>query len=122
VVLTRSGYETAREDGRGLNAFDGNPNTFWVSEWSRRTAKLPHEIQIDLGALYELTHFRYLPIPDDNPFGAYGRIKDYAFYVSRDGKAWGEPVATGTFPNSAAEQEVAFNPSVTGQFIRGGLK
>jgi lysophospholipase L1-like esterase len=107
--------ELIGEDGRGINAFDGNPDTFWVSEWSQRTAQLPHEIQINLGTAYELTRFRYLPTGDDNP---YGRIKDYAFYISSDGQSWGNPVATGTFPNTAAEQEVAFNQPVTGQFIR----
>ena len=107
--------ERQQEDGRGGNAFDGDPGTFWVSEWSRRTAQLPHEIQIDLGAAYKLARFRYLPTGDDNP---YGRIKDYAFYVSNNTNSWGNPVATGTFPNTAAEQEVVFNRPVTGQFIR----
>jgi len=25
--------ETIKEDGRGVNAIDGNPNTYWHTEW-----------------------------------------------------------------------------------------
>ena len=46
---------------------------------------MPHAITINLGRLYDLTAFRYLPRQDGS---ACGWIKDYAFYVSADGVNW----------------------------------
>jgi hypothetical protein len=56
----------------------------------------PHEIQIDMGASQPVAGIRYLPavIINDN-----GMIKDYAFYVSQNGKNWGKPVAAGVLVN-----------------------
>lgn len=41
-----------------------------------------------------LTGFSYVPQQ-----GADGYIENYAIYVSRDGKNWGNPVVTGRFGN-----------------------
>jgi endo-alpha-N-acetylgalactosaminidase len=46
-----------------------------------------------------------------------GRIARYEVYVSSDPAVWGSPVATGTFPNTAADQTVAFTPKV-GRYLR----
>ena len=107
--------ELVGENGRGVNAFDGNARTFWHTQWKNNSPKHPHEIQIDLGTTYELESFIYLPRQDGS---ANGRIKDYAFYVSNDPKNWGNAVASGTFANSATEKTVKLNTPATGQFIR----
>jgi hypothetical protein len=65
----------------------------------------PHEIRIDLGGSYAVSGFRYLPRQDNDDNG---RIRTYEFYVSTDGNNWGSPVATGSFPDNSAEQEVRF--------------
>jgi hypothetical protein len=96
-----------------VNSFDGNVNTLWHTEWTV-PSPLPHEIQINMGQLYNLQAFRYLPRQDG---GVNGRIGQYEFYVSTDGTNWGTAVATGTFANSATEKEVSF-VSKTGQYIR----
>lgn len=107
--------ETVGENGYALNAFDGNPNTFWHSQWYNSTAPLPHEIQLDLGTTRSLNGFRYLPRQDG---GVNGRIANYEFYVSMDGTTWGSPVATGTWTYSNAnEKVVSFSPK-TGRYIR----
>jgi len=107
--------ELVAEDGAAVNAFDGNINTFWHTQWrGDPDPPHPHEIQIDPGAYYNIDGFRYLPRQDG---GVNGRIDQYEFYVSTDGVDWGSPVATGTFANNAAEKEVLFAP-VTGQFVR----
>jgi lysophospholipase L1-like esterase len=95
------------------NAFDGNPNSIWVTRWFSASPPPPHEIQINLGAVYAVSGFRYLPRQD----APQGRIAQYQFFVSMDGTNWGTAVASGTFPNSAAEREVLF-AAKTGQFIR----
>lgn len=100
--------ETVGEDGRAINAFDGNNNTFWHTEWYSSNPPHPHEIQIDLGAIYELDSFSYLPRQDgdDN-----GHIINYEFYVSSDGINWGSSVASGSFTSSLTLKTVTFQSS-----------
>jgi lysophospholipase L1-like esterase len=107
--------ELVGEDGAAINAFDGDPATKWHTQWAgiNPDPSVPHEIQINLGSVYDISGFRYLPRQD----GINGRIGQYAFYVSTDGTDWGSPVATGTFSNDDLEQENNFLP-VLGQFIR----
>ncbi len=109
--------ETQAENGAAYNAFDGNPNTIWSTQWYGSTAPLPHEIQIDMGTTKNLTGFRYLPRQDG---GANGRIGAFEFYVSTDGTNWGPPVSTGTFNeylSPLAEKVVSFPPKL-GRYIR----
>ena len=47
-----------------------------------------------------------------------GRVKDYEVYVSMDGENWGEPVARGTFANTADRQEALFFAPAAAKFIR----
>ena len=93
------------------NAFDGNPNTMWATQWYGGATAPPHEIRINLGSMNNVRGFRYLPRQDGFPDG---RIAQYEFDVSVDGVNWGTPVAVGTLANVATEQEVAFAPK-TGQ-------
>ncbi len=106
--------EHVGEDGAAANAFDGNTNTLWHTKWLNGSPPLPHEIQIDLGAIYNISGFRYSPRQDG---GVNGRIGQYEFYASSDGINWGNPVIGGTFVNDGTEKEVLFNQK-TAQFIR----
>lgn len=106
--------ELSRENARAEKAFDGNPDTFWHSEWSENRPSHPHEIQIDLGSTYELEGFRYLPRQGHNN----GRVKEYAFYVSTDGDRWGDAVAKGSFSRSDDAQTVLLRSPERARFIR----
>lgn len=106
--------ELAAFNGRGGNAFDGDPLTFWHTAWVTKGARFPHEIQIDLGARYDISGFGYLPRQDGSRDGW---IKAYQFYVSPDGKSWGRPVARGRFVGDAAEKTVGFK-TVRGRYVR----
>ena len=97
------------------HAFDGNPNTIWLTTWRNNiAAPPPHEIQINLGTSQTMNGFRYLPRQDEWLSGTVGQFE---FYVSSDGVNWGSPVATGTFPCSYDLKEVRFG-AATGQYIR----
>jgi hypothetical protein len=113
-LLYTDSEELAGENGAAVNAFDGDVNTIWHTEWSANNPPPPHEIQIDLGASYEVDGFRYLPRQDG---GINGTIADYEFYVSENTANWGAPVAAGTFANNTSEKEVSFVPK-TGRFVR----
>ena len=106
--------ELVGENGAAVNAFDGNTSTIWHTKWFGGSDPIPHEIQINLGAVYNVSGFKYLPRQGG---GVNGRIKDWEFYVSTDGTNWGSAVATGTFVNSVAEKEISFTPK-TGQYVR----
>src|SRR5205085_10711198 len=112
INIARSGWTLESVDSEELNAvdccppspatnaFDGNPNTFWHTEWVNAQPVHPHDIKINLGAVYSMIGFRHLPRQDGMPNG---RIGQYKFYVSSDGQNWGPPVASGVLPDTAAE-------------------
>lgn len=60
-LLYVDSQELAGEDGAVANAFDGNPLTIWHTEWPSSIPDYPHEIRIDLGPVYDVDGFRYLP-------------------------------------------------------------
>lgn len=105
--------ELTAENGAAVNAFDGDPATIWHSKWYPSSDPLPHEIQIDLGATYAVSGFRYLP----RPRGSNGRIAAWEFYVATTAGNWGTPAATGTFANSGTEKESGFTAR-TGRYVR----
>jgi hypothetical protein len=96
------------------NAIDDDPSTFWHTNYSSTRDRHPHEIQIDLGKTVTLLGFAQLPRQDM----ANGRIRGYEFYVSRDGKEWGQPVGRGEFPNDDQLQTVTFSVPTTGRYVR----
>jgi photosystem II stability/assembly factor-like uncharacterized protein/PKD repeat protein len=112
-VLAVSSQETASEDGKASNAIDGNTETIWHTEWSLNEPVHPHTFDIDLGEVYVLTEFSYLP----RQIGVNGRIKDFEIYVSSDGTGWGSPVATGSWSNTEAEQKIIIQKAV-GRYVR----
>lgn len=95
------------------NAFDGDRNTIWSTQWFEADPPHPHEIQINLGTSHNIGGFLYLPRQDGNYNGI---IKEYQFYISNDGVSWGDPVAIGEFVDDK-EARVLFTPK-TGQYIR----
>jgi regulator of extracellular matrix RemA (YlzA/DUF370 family) len=114
TLVSVDSEETIQEDGAGINAIDGNPATMWHTEWGLADPPPPHEIQIDLGAVYEVSGFRYLPRQDGI---VNGRIGQFEFYVSVDGVNWGSPVSEGTFANDATEKDVLISRT-TGRYVR----
>ena len=63
-VLYVDSEETVGEDGAASNVYDGDPLTIWHTEWLASSPDYPHELQIDLGAFYDVDGFRYLPRPE----------------------------------------------------------
>ena len=112
VVSTDS--EDTPNDNTGDKAIDADPYTIWHTQWQGGEPPCPHEIVIDLHQDVRLAGFRYLPRQD----GSNGWIDRYAFYVSSDGRNWGQPRATGHFNADPAQQTVHFAQACTGRYIR----
>lgn len=100
--------ETFLQDGRAINAIDGDPTTFWHTEWSRNEPSHPHILTIDLGASYKLCALRYLPRQGDTDFAQNGHIAHYRIHLSSDESTPGERVASGIFENTTSEQTAWF--------------
>ena len=97
--------ETTGEDGKGANAVDGKPDTFWHTQWQDANPDCPHEIIIKLTPPALIKGFTYLPRQDDSE---HGTIRDYEFYVSNDGTNFGQPVQKGSFENNKDKKTVTF--------------
>lgn len=96
--------ETAGENGAAANVLDGDSATIWHTQWYQATAAMPHEITLDLGASYNVSALHYLPRQTQSN----GRIADYQVLTSTDGVTWGTAAASGTYPNTTTQQDVAF--------------
>jgi hypothetical protein len=110
-------YADSAEPGQtGASAIDGDNSTIWHTAWSNvdPDPAPPHEIQIDLGARYDVDSVHYLPRQDG---GVNGRIGQYEVYVSDVTTSWGTPVATGTWADSATEKVVTFARK-QGRYVR----
>ncbi len=106
--------ETAGENGAGANAVDGNPETFWHTQWQDATPECPHEIIIELVPTTTIKGFTYLPRQDDNE---HGFIKGYEFFTNDDGKDFGAAAAKGEFDGMKELNSVTFAPK-TCRFIK----
>ena len=99
--------ETHSQDGHGENAVDGNPNTYWHTQWHGNSPGLPHEIIIELLPPSVFKGFTYLPRQDESD---HGTIKDYELYVSDDGRNFGQPIKKGAFEPGKGEKIETFEP------------
>lgn len=107
---------TSQEQGEADAEFaiDGDPGTFWHSEYNKTVTKHPHVLAVDLGKEREFSGITYLPRQDGS---GNGRVKDYSVEVSADGEKW-QPAAKGAFPDSADLQEVKFQAPVKARYFR----
>lgn len=97
--------ETEAEDGKGANAVDGSPDTFWHTQWQDANPPCPHEIIIELVPPATIKGFTYLPRQDG---GVNGTIKDFEFYAADSDADFGQPVARGAFGEGTELKTVAF--------------
>ncbi|NIP93024.1 MAG: discoidin domain-containing protein, partial [Akkermansiaceae bacterium] len=92
---------------RPINLIDGDPSSWWHSQWIGAIPPHPHDVFIDLGARHTISGFHYLPakIINNN-----GMIRDYEFRVREDRQDWGEPVAKGVLVNRLQVHRAELGP------------
>jgi len=96
-------------------AIDGNRNSFWHTRWTPTPLGPPHDIVIDLGAVYTVDSFSYLPRQDRE---VNGNIGLYAFFVSTSKTDFGSPGASGIFDDTKDEKIVELKPPKAGRYIK----
>ncbi|MGK0365037.1 MAG: hypothetical protein ACI85O_002099 [Saprospiraceae bacterium] len=106
--------EETGQPGLATMSFDNNPETIWHTRWSTGSDPYPHEIQIDLGEVFDIYEFTYSPRQN----GQNGRIKDYELYFSEDLEDWGTLEISGEFENSAAPQKISFDTPKIGRYFK----
>jgi len=99
-------------------AIDGNPATYWHTNWNKPIKKHPHTLTVDLGKSYPITGITYLPrqdkrVPDS--MIEQGRIE-----VSSNGKKW-HNAGTFTFGNllnDPTQRSYTFKKMAHARYIR----
>ena len=96
------------------NVIDENGSTIWHTQYNPTTPSCPHEVVVDMGSYYRISHFVYQGREDMSN----GRVAKYEFYVSNSSNVWGAPVASGTLQNSSAEQQIELKTRPVGRYFR----
>ncbi len=112
--LVRVSSESKGNRKLAINAFDGNPGTWWHTSFQPAPDKHPHELVIDLGREYTIRGFRYLARQDG---GWNGAIQRCEFSVSSEPNDFDAPVAKATFTKDRESQEAACDP-VSGRYVQ----
>jgi beta-galactosidase len=102
-------------EGNPERAIDNDPSTFWHSRYSPTAQGLPHSLTLDFTKVQRVGSILLTPRQDGND---HGRIRDYAIYLSDDGKSWGEPVAKGTLRNSENRATIRLDRSREARYLR----
>lgn len=118
--MTKSGAKVIRTDSQqegfeGTNVLDGDPETMWHTEFGERQPGYPHELVVEFPQPVTMLGCTLLPRQDRNRNGL---IKDFAIYVSDDGKTWRSPVAKGAFEKGHARKTVKFAQVAKGKYLR----
>jgi beta-galactosidase len=108
-------YVSSQQTGEGEAAhlIDGDPDTYWHTEYALTVTKHPHTVDIDLGEPKSFKAVAYLPRQD----GPNGRVAQYRFAVSDDATNW-TTVAEGRFPRSESRQVVTLQEPVRARYLR----
>jgi len=78
----------------------------------------PHALGIDLGAVYSLTGFSYMPRIDGGN-GTFGKYELYVATECNNGEAvFGDPIATGEFSGKEKSYTIDFGKTVDARFLK----
>jgi len=107
--------ENPSNNRKAIFAIDGRPDTVWHSNWSDGLKKHPHELVIDLGAIYSISGFRYLARQDG---GWNGSFAETEFYVSNSPDEFPSCAAKATFTKDRKAQSATCGKPVRGRYVK----
>ena len=112
MSLTTGTLETSEGSLEAL--FDGNPDTFYHSNWSgTRPTDADFWLIVELSEVTKVSGIRYLPRQGNEN----GRILAYEISYSVDGENWSEPVA-GSWADDAEWKIANFGENVEAKYVK----
>ncbi len=114
TVDYQASAETEDQDNPVGKAVDGDPSTYWQTEWKSGAKRLPATLTLDLGVSKDVSGFSYAPRPDNRR----ARVKQYRIEGSDDGKVWSELIGSAEFPDSTKEAKVFFPKPAKIRYLR----
>ena len=102
---------------KAQNAIDGDPQSFWHTQFEPKEPPFPHEIIVDMEEDHIIHSFEYIP----RQGSSHPRIKDFQLFLSIDGKTWKKPVLKGIFKDSEDTQDFSVNKIKARYFKLEGL-
>jgi beta-galactosidase len=110
-IVSASSFQEG--EGAPVNVLDGDPQTYWHSEYKPSQAKHPHWLEIDFGKTIKVSAILYRSRQGVEE----GRVKEYEIFLSQDGKQWGDPVK-GVFENREGEQQATLPTPVEARYLK----
>ncbi|MEK5237254.1 M60 family metallopeptidase [Paenibacillus sp. FSL L8-0470] len=111
IEITTNSQETSSDYDVAINAFDGNTNSIWHSEWNKPN-QFPYSITAKYANPSTFSKLTYLP----RQTGENGIITNYRILTSLDGGTFTE-LATGTWAKDNTEKTVTFTPTLA-KYVR----
>lgn len=106
--------ESAGNDRRAAYAIDGNPRTWWHTEFTPELKRPPHELVVDLGREFTIRAVRYLARQDASWNGTF---RECEVTVSSDLNFPEQPTARISFSKTREAQEAPIPPT-KGRYVR----
>lgn len=111
IGITTNSQETSSANNAAVNAFDGNTNSIWHSEWNKQN-QFPYNITAKYANPLTFNKLTYLPRQSEEN----GIITNYRILTSLDGVTFTE-ITTGTWAKDNTEKTVTFTPTLA-KYVR----
>ncbi|MCK3684537.1 glycoside hydrolase family 2 TIM barrel-domain containing protein [Maribellus sp. YY47] len=95
-------------------AIDNNPETIWHSDWRDEKLGQPHFLQVDMGEVFTIRGFDYLPRQEQSN----GRMAEYNLEISVDGKTWKTVIDHARCWNTNRRQEKMFDQPEKARYFK----
>ncbi|MDG0874761.1 M60 family metallopeptidase [Paenibacillus thiaminolyticus] len=112
IGVTTNSQETSSANNAAVNAFDGDTNSIWHSEWNKQN-QFPYNITAKYANPSTFSKLTYLPRQTG---GENGIITNYKILTSLDGVTFTE-IATGTWAKDNTEKTATFTPTLA-KYVR----
>ena len=100
-------------EGDAVHVIDGNPYSYWHTNWRDSKEPMPHVIEIDLGEPLNIVGFRYAGRDDMGN----GRVNNCEFALSLDGKTYTTLKKT-KLNDSSELQEIFINEPFRARYMK----
>ncbi|MGS2761643.1 M60 family metallopeptidase [Sinomicrobium sp. M5D2P9] len=116
LITDYSSQETGGENGRASNIIDGDPATYWHSQWSGdNAAEYPHHVSVDMKGTTAVNGFTLTQRDGQR------KVKDMEILVSNDGTNW-ESLGDHVLEETAAPQNIDLPESKSFRYFKLVMK